>query len=155
MQHFLTFSLLIVTLATSQANTEQWLKLSILSQNAGQSVHALGVDSGDDTAQIKAFAKAIDTELNKLVADGTLESDTFTLKPALDIEESVALAVASLIKKHAAQYGVFTLREMMDLGARQHLTVFDDKTPVTLKVRLPKEILAEFRSILKSQKLQN
>ncbi|WP_018970160.1 hypothetical protein [Rubritalea marina] len=150
---FLIFAL-IPSLAAASPHAEQWLKISILCQNAGHAIHAMGIDSGDDTSHIEQFAHDIGKELDQLVAAGILEKATFTIKPALDIEESVAIAVTSLVRKHAAEYGIFSLREMMDLGARQQLTVFDDKTPITLNVRLPKDILVEFRGILKDQQLE-
>lgn len=126
-----------------------WHKLSIHSQNTGHKIHMLGVDNGEGSA--KGFKKniaAIDSLLDQLVSKGVLKKQQFILKPQLDLEESLIVAVAKLIEKAAPQYGYYVVREMMDVGARQLLKEFDEDAPVILNVRMPEKLLEEFAALL-------
>lgn len=133
-----------------------WLQLSIHSQNAGHSVHMLGVDTGESGT--KGFQKdiaAIDTLLDQLVSEGVLKKQQFILKPQLDLEESLIVAVGKLIKKSSQEYGYYVVREMMDIGTRQKLKEFDEDAPVILNVRMPEKLLAEFAPLLQTSGLKN
>lgn len=139
----------------AEKHTQTWLKLSIHSQNVGQRIHMLGVDA--DTPDPQKFdkdIKAIDALLDGLVAKGVLKKARFELKPELEIEESLVVSVAELVKKHAPQYGVYVIREMMDIGARQWLSEFKEDTPLVLNVRMPEAFLKEFKALLKKNQFQ-
>ncbi|MFC4991855.1 hypothetical protein [Rubritalea tangerina] len=131
------------------SHTETWLKLSITSQNVGHQIHMMGVDAEPpNTKQFTKEIKEIDALLDQLVKNGVLKQERFELKPELDIEESVIIAVSKLIEKYAPQYGIYTIREMMDVGARQRLRQVDEDKPLILNVRMPEEFLAEFKALL-------
>lgn len=127
-----------------------WLKLSILSQNAGHQIHMLGVDSDEpNTASFKKTIQSIDTQLDLLVTKGVLKKKTFQLKPQLDLEESLIESVGKFMEKAAEKYGYYVVREMMDVGTRQRLKEFDDQAPVILNVRMPEKLLKELETLLK------
>ncbi|NWK55210.1 hypothetical protein HW115_06285 [Verrucomicrobiaceae bacterium N1E253] len=129
---------------------DTWLKLSVVSQNAGHKIHMLGVDNGDDE-QPDAFVqeiREIDSLLDDLVAKGVLKKQTFKLKPLLDLEESLFMAVGGFIDKASKTYGYYVVREMMDVGARQRLKEFDDEAPITLNMRMPEPLLKELEALL-------
>lgn len=131
-------------------STPTWMRLSIVSQNAGHKIHMLGVDTGEPRA--KAFAKeikTIDTLLDQLVAKGLLKKETFQLKARLDLEESLIMAVGEFMEKASEQYGYYVIREMMDVGTRQKMKPFDDQAPVILNVRMPEKLLKELEALLK------
>ena len=83
----------------AEENTQTWLELSVYSQNVGRRIHMFGVDA--DKPDPKKFEKdiaAIDVLLDGLVKKGVLKNARFELKPELEIEESLVISVAELIK---------------------------------------------------------
>lgn len=141
--------------SASEGQTQTWLELSIHSQNVGQRIHMFGVDADEpDPKNFEADIKLIDALLDSLVAKGDLKKATFELKPELEIEESLVVAVGELIKKHSAQYGIYVIREMMDIGARQWLSEFKEDAPLILNVRMPEPFLKEFQALLKKEGFQ-
>jgi len=136
-------------------HTQTWLELSVHSQNVGQRIHLFGVDAdAPDPKKFKQDIKAIDALLDSLVKKGVLKKARFELKPELEIEESLVVSVGELMKKHAPQYGIYVIREMMDIGARQWLSEFKEDAPLELNVRLPEPFLKEFQALLKKNGFQ-
>ena len=164
LKHTLILSILIASTALAEppstatpsadkplylTSTPTWMHLSIVSQNAGHKIHMLGVDA--DEVSKKSFAKdiaTIDTLLNQLVAKGLLKKQTFHLKPQLDLDESLIMAVGEFAEKASEKYGIYVVREMMDVGTRQRLKPFDDQAPVVLNVRMPAKLLKELKVLM-------
>ncbi|MEO1857493.1 MAG: hypothetical protein ABGY95_09070 [Rubritalea sp.] len=141
--------------SASDNQTNIWLELSIQSQNIGQHIHMLGVDA--DEPNPEDFAKdikAIDALLDILVAKGILKEAKFELKPELEIEESLVVAVGELMEKYAPQYGIYVIREMMDIGARRWLSESTEDAPLILNVRMPELFLRELQALLKKNAFQ-
>ena len=138
------------SLATAaDPHTQTWLELSVHSQNVGYRIHMFGVDADEpDPKKFENDIKAIDALLDSLVKKGVLKKARFELKPELEIEESLVVSVGELIKNHAPQYGIYVIREMMDIGARQWLSEFKEDAPLVLNVRLPEPFLKEFQALL-------
>lgn len=137
------------TKADEPSHTNLWLQLSIVSQNAGHKIQMFGVDA--DQPDSKDFAreiKTIDHLLDQLVEKGLLKKQTFKLKPQLDLEESLIMAVGKFVSKHSDQYGYYVVREMLDVGTRQRLKEFDENAPVILNVRMPEALIKELETIL-------
>lgn len=133
-------------------DTPTWLHLSIVSQNAGHKIQMLGVDADEpDTRQFAQDIKTIDTLLDRLVEKGLLKKKTFRLKPQLDLEESLIMAVGKFVEKASEKYGYYVVREMMDVGTRQRLKEFDEEAPVVLNVRMPEHLLKELETLLKKK----
>ncbi len=146
-----TFSL---SLAADE-HTQTWLDLSVQSQNIGRRIHMFGVDAeAPDPKKFEKDIKSINALLDGLVDKGVLKKARIELKPELEIEESLVVAVNELIKKHAPQYGIYVIREMMDIGARQWLGEFKEAAPLVLNVRLPEPFLKEFQALLKKNGFQ-
>ena len=143
---FSTFSLG----SAADDHTKTWLELSVHSQNVGHRIHMLGVDADEpDPKSFEKDIKAIDALLDGLVEKDVLKKARFELKPELEIEESLVVAVGELVKKYAPQYGIYVIREMLDIGARQWLSEFKEDAPLVLNVRMPEPFLKEFQALLK------
>jgi hypothetical protein len=147
----LTLAAFLITsnLSIADEHSKTWHQLSILSQNVAYQIHMQGVDA--ESLKPEVFNKEtgrIDTLLNQLVADGVLVEKCFQLKPELDIEDSLVQSVRALIAQHQDQYGVYVIREMLDVGARRLLSEYQEDAPVVLNVRLPKTFLEAFEVIL-------
>lgn len=141
--------------SAAESNTQTWLELSIHSQNVGQRIHMFGVDADEPNPKnFEKDIKEINMLLDSLVSKGVLKEASFELKPELEIEESLVVAVGELIKKYAPQYGVYVIREMMDIGARQWLSEFKEDAPLVLNVRMPEPFLKEFQDLLKKNDFQ-
>ncbi len=135
--------------SAADPHTQTWLELSVHSQNVGYRIHMFGVDA--DEPNPKNFEKdisAINGLLDGLVENGVLIKARIELKPELEIEESLVTAVGELAKKYTPQYGIYVIREMMDIGARQWLSEFKEDVPLVLNVRMPAVFLKEFQALL-------
>jgi len=127
-----------------------WMKISIHAQNAAHRIQMQGVDTG--ALDAKTYHKeivAINELLDQLVSKGILKKQTFTLKPKLEIKDSLIQDVGEFIDKLADRYGIYVVFEMMDVGLRQRTLPFDEKAPVILNVRMPEKMLIEFEALLK------
>ena len=139
----------------AEEHTQTWLELSVHSQNVGYRIHMFGVDA--DEPNPKNFEKdisAINGLLDGLVEKGVLTQARIELKPELEIEESLVTAVGELAKKYTPQYGIYVVREMMDIGASQWLREFKEDAPLVLKVRMPAAFLKEFQALLEKNDFQ-
>lgn len=149
-KHLALAALLSTTLLQAkEPHAETWQQLSIECQNVGYRIHMMGVDAG--TPDPKTFQNAlteIDKNLDLLVSNGVLIRQQFQLKPELDIEESVVKSVRKLIQKHQAEYGIYVIREMLDIGTRHFLSEYNEDAPLILNVRLPADFLKEFKAVI-------
>ncbi|MFC5050715.1 hypothetical protein ACFPK9_08820 [Rubritalea spongiae] len=149
---FFLATLLLAPLANADDVQDAWHELSIVSQNAGYHIHMMGVDTGKPNA--KDFEKQlsqINQKLDFLVEKGVLVKKHFELKSELNIQDSVVKSVRELVGKYAPEYGIYVIREMMDIGTRQYLSEFEENAPLVLDVRLPQEFLNELTAILKKE----
>lgn len=155
LRHLLLVNLLLSPLVSADDVQDAWYELAIVSQNAGYRIHMQGVDTGEpDTKEFQEQLAHINQQLNFLVEKGVLVRKQFELKSELDLKESVINSVRELVAKHAPKYGIYVIREMMDIGTRQYLSEFEENAPLVLDVRMPQDFLDELAAILEKEGYQ-
>jgi hypothetical protein len=148
-------SLLLSPFTLADEVENAWHELAIVSQNAGYRIHMMGVDT--ELPKAEDFAPqiaSINKNLDLLVDKGILQKTQFELRPDIDLQESVVKAVEKIVRKHEAKYGIYVIREMMDIGARQYTIEYEENAPLVLNVRMPKDFLDELKVVLEKEGFQ-
>jgi len=144
-QHIVITSFIILVISSCEQKKEngisaKWIALSASSQNLHEGLSYIEGGNPDLSAH-EAELNNVDKALEELVKSGALISKKISLKTATKLDQNALYELFKSIDHLGKKYGIYTAKEMCDMGARHRFELVKPNHNLELNVRLPQDEL--------------
>ena len=139
---------ILVTTTSGETNNALLLKLSVACQNAQANFEMCGPNGSLDPIFVREYIKTINSSLDALVDSGYLVKKNYIIKNPTQMPEKelddMYNVFRNIINKLSIKYGYYSAKEMVDIGARQRISIVQKGDIFSVCIRLPKQYMKEF-----------